>query len=471
MLFLKKNYLHKLKILTCLLILTYDCGYAQAIKFGVIGDYGNAGTDEESVANLVKSWSPDLIITLGDNNYDAGSSTTIDANIGQYYHEFIFPYYGNYGGGATVNKFFPSPGNCDWGTGSLSPYLNYFTLPGNERYYDFVEGPVHFFAIDSDTNEYHGRDSNSVQAQWLKNAMYQSSSRFNVVYLHHAPYCSGLIHGSDTEMRWPFKEWGASVVLAAHEHLYERLNIDGLTYFVNGLGGNLRTLFGFPIPGSQVRYRSDYGAMQVNAFDDSMTFKFYNVSNVLIDNYKINVAKKILNMKFFIEGFYDSVLNVMTGDTGLVLLRNTMPPYQIVDSSKKFVNASGEVMFEFDKADNATGYYIVIIHRNSIETWSESAQMFRLNSLDYDFSNEASHTYGNNVKQIDPTPVRFGIFSGDINRDGVIDITDIIFIFNDANVFNSGYVATDLTGDGIVDLSDLIFSFNNSKDFVVLRRP
>ena len=27
------------------------------------------------------------------------------------------------------------------------------TLPGNERYYDFVQGPVHFFVIDSDQNE------------------------------------------------------------------------------------------------------------------------------------------------------------------------------------------------------------------------------------------------------------------------------------------------------------------------------
>ena len=24
------------------------------------------------------------------------------------------------------------------------PYLDYFTLPGNERYYDFTWGPVHF---------------------------------------------------------------------------------------------------------------------------------------------------------------------------------------------------------------------------------------------------------------------------------------------------------------------------------------
>jgi len=53
--------------------------------------------------------------------------------------------------------------------------LDYFTLPGagfenssdSERYYDFVQGPVHFFAIDSDTAR---RDSEDLAAQkgWLK---------------------------------------------------------------------------------------------------------------------------------------------------------------------------------------------------------------------------------------------------------------------------------------------------------------
>ena len=52
-----------------------------------------------------------------------------------------------------------------------TPYLNYFTLPaggqGGERYYTFTQGPVQFFAIDSDPAEPDGTSSTSVQAQWL----------------------------------------------------------------------------------------------------------------------------------------------------------------------------------------------------------------------------------------------------------------------------------------------------------------
>ncbi len=109
------------------------------IRFAVIGDYGSGGRDEKAVAEMVRGWQPDFIITTGDNNYSAGAAVTIDLNVGQYYHEFIYPYYGEQGDGASFNRFFPTLGNHDWRTSNGQPYLDYFTLPGNERYYDFVQ--------------------------------------------------------------------------------------------------------------------------------------------------------------------------------------------------------------------------------------------------------------------------------------------------------------------------------------------
>src|SRR5215212_4305264 len=122
-------------------------------RFAVIGDYGWAGQAALDVSNLVRSWNPDFIITTGDNNYDNGAASTIDPNIGQYYHDFIFPYTGTYGPGAPFNKFFPALGNHDWNTAGATPYLSFFTLPNNERYYDFASGPVHLYSIDSDGHE------------------------------------------------------------------------------------------------------------------------------------------------------------------------------------------------------------------------------------------------------------------------------------------------------------------------------
>ena len=257
-----------------------------SVRFAVIGDYGFAGQPELDVANLIKSWTPDFVITLGDNNYPSGSAATIDPNIGQYYHEFIYPYAGAYGTGATVNQFFPSLGNHDWDTMNAQPFLNYFTLPGNERYYDYVQGPVHFFVIDSDSREPDGITSTSTQALWLKNKLAASTSSWNVVYMHVSPYSSSQ-HGSTPELQWPFAIWGADVVLSGHDHVYERIYYGGVLYLVNGLGGMSPYTFGIPVSGSQFRYSSDYGALLVDATSEEIQFQFTSRTGAVIDTYSL----------------------------------------------------------------------------------------------------------------------------------------------------------------------------------------
>lgn len=268
---------------------SYELPIVGSVRFAVIGDYGSAGTAEAAVATLVASWGPDLVITVGDNNYTEGAAATIDQNIGQYYHDFIYPYTGSYGAGATYNKFFPALGNHDWNTPGAQPYLDYFQLPGNERYYDFVAGPVHFFAIDSDSDEPDGTSASSAQASWLQGALAASTAPWKIVYLHHPPYSSGS-HGSSTTLRWPFKEWGASAVLAGHDHTYERLLVDDLTYFVNGLGGRSLYSFGTVLSESVVRYNGDYGAMRADASESAITFEFINRSGEIIDTYTMEAT-------------------------------------------------------------------------------------------------------------------------------------------------------------------------------------
>jgi hypothetical protein len=259
-------------------------GQSAMLRFAVIGDFGVADTPTAEVAALVQSWKPDLVITVGDNNYPDGSASTIDDNIGQFYHLFISPYKGTYGPGSATNKFFPSLGNHDWETIGARPYLDYFTLPGNERYYDFVRGPVQFFALDSDPREPDGITATSKQGTWLRDTLATSKSQWRVVYFHHAAYSSGD-HGNTAEMQWPFGDWGATVVLAGHDHDYERIHVDGLPYFVNGAGGNRLYDFHTPVAGSRARYNADQGAMLVEASDRIIVYRFINRKGKLIDSY------------------------------------------------------------------------------------------------------------------------------------------------------------------------------------------
>ncbi len=254
--------------------------------FAVIGDYGLAGQPAADVAALVKSWNPAFIVTLGDNNYPRGAADSLDLNIGQYYHEYIYPYKGKYGNGSATRRFYPALGNHDWEPGTPNAYFSYFGFFNQRGYYEFVQGPIHFFVLDSDTREPDGTSSTSKQAKWLQNAMAASTASFNVVIMHHAPYSSGA-HGSTAYMQWPYKDWGADVVLAGHDHIYERLLVNNLPYFVNGIGGAELYKYETVLPQSQVRFNADFGAMRVEATNTTMKFQMFTRRGEMVDQYVI----------------------------------------------------------------------------------------------------------------------------------------------------------------------------------------
>ena len=255
----------------------------EELLFAVIGDFGQAGDQEQAVADMVKSWDVDFILTTGDNNYPDGAADSIDTNIGQYYHEYIGNYTGKFGEGGEINRFFPSLGNHDWIAEGAEPYLDYFTLPGNERYYEISWPPVHLFVLDSDPQEPDGVGLSSAQAAWLQLALAASSDPLNLVIMHHPAFSSGM-HGSSDWMQWPYAQWGADVVLAGHDHLYERLVEDGLLYLTNGLGGNpARYDFVNILPESQFRYNAQHGALRVQATSEWIRFEFINTYGEVVD--------------------------------------------------------------------------------------------------------------------------------------------------------------------------------------------
>lgn len=273
---------------------------AETITIGIIGDYGAAyagpvaASNEQAVASLVKSWQPGFIITTGDNNYPNGEASNIDTNVGQFYHEFIHPYSGSFGAGAVSNRFFPSIGNHDWPTGveALQPYLAYFTLPGNERYYRHRHGPIELFALVSDQQEPDGATATSRQALWLRQALATSTAPWRVVYFHESPYSSGYWHGTytqeSTNMIWPFKKWGADAVFAGHDHVYERVRTNGLNWTIIGLGGErIDNFHPVPVEGSLVRFNARHGAGKLVVTESTLTFQFIDISNRVIDSYML----------------------------------------------------------------------------------------------------------------------------------------------------------------------------------------
>ena len=175
-----------------------------------------------------------------------------------------------------------------------------------------------------------------------------------------------------------------------------------------------------------------------------------------------------------VEGFYNSSSNRLNiRDTVRIYLRNVSSPYAVVDSAKSgidSVNLTGS--FLFNNAPTGT-YYLQVKGRNCLETWSKAGgESFAAGTaFTYNFTTASTQAYGNNMLQIDTSPVRYGVFSGDVNHDGTIDATDVSTIDNDASNFVSGYVVTDLTGDNFVDGTDFAIADNNAANFVSVVRP
>lgn len=267
-----------------------------AVRFAMIGDFGSAETPADWVADTVKSWDPDFIVTVGDNYYQSPGADDYDRLVGKNWHEYIYAYQGAYGDGSPTPRFFPALGNHDWDV--LDDYLGFFTIPGNERYYDFTWENLHFFIVNSNPQEPNGSSVDSVQAAWLRDGLAASTADFQFVLLHHPPYTSGSRYGSDEDVQWPYAAWGADAVFTGHEHLYERLESDGIPFFVVGLGGGSAPYdFGDPIPESKFRYDGFWGAMLVTADGADVTFEFYSarvgnsLPSQLIDRFTISADK------------------------------------------------------------------------------------------------------------------------------------------------------------------------------------
>ncbi|MEI2724398.1 MAG: hypothetical protein V9H26_12960 [Verrucomicrobiota bacterium] len=168
-----------------------------------------------------------------------------------------------------------------------------------------------------------------------------------------------------------------------------------------------------------------------------------------------------LNVKLFIQGFYTGISTMTTTllnqgvgtsptdvDNIMVELRSYTAPYSLAASSSVILQTNGTTTAIFTPIPYGF-YYIVIKHRNSIETWSANPVLIQSNST-YDFSTSIDKAYANNQVEVE-TGV-FALFTGDINQDGYIDGFDYPYFDTDSQNNVSGmYATTDLNGDGYVD--------------------
>ncbi len=245
-----------------------------------------------SVATLVDTLAPDVLLLLGDLQYEAGALST--------FRNWFEPAFGRF---KPIMR--PVPGNHEYVTRGASGYFDYFNgvdqdvgMAGarNRGYYSFDIGSWHLIALNSNCAYVGGCGAGSAQEQWLRADLAANRATCTLAYWHHPRFSSGN-HGNEPAMTavWrALQDAGADVVLAAHDHVYERFAAQradgtaderaGIREFVVGTGG--RSMYAFPLirANSEVRHNDAFGALRLSLDSAGYSWRFVEApSGVVLD--------------------------------------------------------------------------------------------------------------------------------------------------------------------------------------------
>lgn len=196
--------------------------------------------------------------------------------------------------------------------------------------------------------------------------------------------------------------------------------------------------------------------------------------NFAVQGEGVNTSFMQLNLKAFIEGYYSGAETQTTTllnqgiqtcpdicDSIEVQLRDPIN-FTTFYSNRCLMYTDGSIPCRMPQTSGF--FYVVLKHRSAIETWSANAIQLLPPLTTYAFHIASTQAYGSNTPMLESGV--FGLYSGDINQDGVIDGLDYNDWESDNNSFGAGYLNTDLNGDGIVDGLDFLFWETNNNGFI-----
>lgn len=235
------------------------------------GSPASAPCQHAATASVTSTLVPTAVLLLGDIQYEA--ATLADFNT------YFAPTWG-------VHKpiTWPAPGNHEYQTNGAAGYFDYFNGVGVQAgragdrakgYYSFNLGAWHIVSLNSNCSAVGGCGAGSPQEQWLRADLAVNPVPCTLAYWHHPLFSSGS-HGNNAFMAplWQaLYDFGADLVLAGHDHDYERFGPQtaagvadasrGIRSFVVGTGGKETNGFGTIKANSEVRNSNSLGVLKL----------------------------------------------------------------------------------------------------------------------------------------------------------------------------------------------------------------
>jgi len=200
-----------------------------SVRIAVFGDTGRGSEVQYELGRMMNTYRAafpyDTVLMTGDNIYGADKAEDMKKKFEDVYRPLI----------DQGVKFYASLGNHD---ASNQRFYALFNMNG-EEYFRFEKGNVAFYSLNSNYMD-------KRQMDWLIGKLDSDGTKWKIAFFHHPPFSSGGRHGSDEKIREAlhplFIKHGVDVVFTGHDHFYERTKPqDGITYFVAGAGGKIRS--------------------------------------------------------------------------------------------------------------------------------------------------------------------------------------------------------------------------------------
>lgn len=251
------------------------------------GGEGNLiGCHMKQTAELARSLKPEALLLLGDLQYENGEL-----------EQFQQSYAKSWGAEDLLKISRPAPGNHEYNTKNAAGYYAYFGAAAGDPtkgYYSFSIGDWHVVSLNSNC-KFVACDEGSQQLTWLENDLKQNvGAKCSIGFFHHPLFSSGS-HGRNDAVRPLYAALdknGVDVVLAGHDHLYERLapqnsagvaDPNGIRSFVVGTGGKSRYPFREAETNSEARISSADGVLRLDLAKDGYTWQFIDTNNKVLD--------------------------------------------------------------------------------------------------------------------------------------------------------------------------------------------
>ena len=263
---------------------------SSSFRFTVYGDHraGHFGRCyHDVVVKAMIEYHPDFVIDVGDIVLDASGNANGQWDRLFYEWRNLAPYtpimvtMGNH-------EFYEGTGYIDYG----AYYKQALHFPGNELYYSFNYSSAHFISLNLSCDE-HRVLPGSPEYNWLINDLQIANSSPEIDWIfvfYHVPLYSSGSHGPNenliNDLQYIFDNSGVDIVFQGHDHHYERILVNNISYFVIGGGGAEHEVLIGSIPESQhTEIGLSFGLFEVNGL--SLTMQAIRVDGYIFDSLTI----------------------------------------------------------------------------------------------------------------------------------------------------------------------------------------